>query len=233
MSQNTITIQLSETAVEVHLRDNPRSSRLSLKLHPSDNVFYLTKPPLARAQQVLDFIERSRPWLEKMSAHVHEDVPFAHDSHIPVLGTPHRIDYSYADSPQVTLHDQCLYVKGFDPIVVPGLIKDWLRSHIYRYISDTAQEFAAQIQKQVYSVTIKDTSSRWGSCSRDGNLSFSWRLVFAPEPVARYVCAHEVAHLLEMNHSPAFWQTVEGLYPEYAIHRKWLKQNGKKLFSYG
>jgi predicted metal-dependent hydrolase len=82
-------------------------------------------------------------------------------------------------------------------------------------------------------ITVKDTKSRWGSCSHSGNLAYSWRLVLAPQSVAEYVCAHEVAHLMEMNHSPKFWKLVGTLCPDYANQRRWLKVNGKSLFIYG
>jgi len=82
-------------------------------------------------------------------------------------------------------------------------------------------------------VTVRDTKSRWGSCSSTGNLSFSWRLVFAPEPVVDYVVAHEVAHLAEMNHGPRFWKLVRSLTPDTATPRAWLKRHRSELLSYG
>ncbi len=75
--------------------------------------------------------------------------------------------------------------------------------------------------------------SRWGSCSGSGNLSFSWRLIFAPEAVLDYVVAHEVAHLIEMNHGPRFWRLVASLVPDSAGPQAWLKRHRGRLFSYG
>ena len=80
---------------------------------------------------------------------------------------------------------------------------------------------------------MRDTKSRWGSCSSKGNLSFSWRLIFAPEEVVDYVVAHEVAHLAEMNHGPRFWRLVETLMPGYARHRRWLDRHRAELLAYG
>ena len=80
---------------------------------------------------------------------------------------------------------------------------------------------------------VRDTRSRWGSCSSTSRLSFSWRLVLAPEPVIDYVVAHEVAHLQEMNHSPRFWQLVARLVPDLGPPRAWLKTNGAQLLRYG
>ena len=78
-------------------------------------------------------------------------------------------------------------------------------------------------------IVIKDPKSRWASCSASGSLMFSWRLIMAPTKVSQYVAAHEVAHLLYMNHSKSFWETVEFLCPDYSSQRRWLKENGKNL----
>ena len=80
---------------------------------------------------------------------------------------------------------------------------------------------------------MRDTKSRWGSCSAAGSLSFSWRLIMAPEPVLDYVVAHEVAHLIEMNHSARFWKLVRTLVPDPAAQRAWLKRHRAELLSYG
>ena len=96
-----------------------------------------------------------------------------------------------------------------------------------------ARRLAARIGREVARSNIRDTKSRWGSCSGQGNLSFSWRLIFAPEWVIDYVVAHEVAHLAEMNHGPRFWRLVESLSPDSAAARAWLKRHRSRLFSYG
>jgi predicted metal-dependent hydrolase len=96
-----------------------------------------------------------------------------------------------------------------------------------------ARGLSARIGREVARINIRDTKSRWGSCSGRGNLSFSWRLIFAPEWVIDYVVAHEVAHLAEMNHGPRFWRLVESLSPDSAAARAWLKRHRSRLFSYG
>ena len=91
---------------------------------------------------------------------------------------------------------------------------------------------AAAIGRQVTRVTLRDTRSRWGSCAADGALMYSWRLVMAPPAVLDYVAAHEVAHLLEMNHSARFWAVVERLYPGWQAQRKWLHAEGQALHGF-
>jgi predicted metal-dependent hydrolase len=100
-------------------------------------------------------------------------------------------------------------------------------------LASRARRLAARIGRDVGRINVRDTKSRWGSCSGRGNLSFSWRLIFAPEPVLDYVVAHEVAHLAEMNHGPRFWRLVESLSPDSATPRAWLKRHRSRLLSYG
>jgi predicted metal-dependent hydrolase len=103
----------------------------------------------------------------------------------------------------------------------------------HRELAHRARRLATRIGKSVARINVRDTKSRWGSCSGTGNLSFSWRLIFAPEPVMDYVVAHEVAHLAEMNHGPRFWRLVESLSPGSAAPRAWLKRHRGRLLSYG
>ena len=91
-----------------------------------------------------------------------------------------------------------------------------------------SERFATQVDRKINRVTLRDTRSRWGSCSEAGNLMYSWRLILAPSDVLTYVAAHEVAHLVEMNHSQAFWDVVADLCPNYAEPRKWLRQEGAR-----
>ena len=92
---------------------------------------------------------------------------------------------------------------------------------------------AAEFRQNLKKIRIGDAATRWGSCSSAKILRYNWRLIFAPPELVDYVVAHEVAHLVEMNHAPRFWQVVHQLVGDHRPHRAWLKQNGKRLFSYG
>jgi predicted metal-dependent hydrolase len=112
-------------------------------------------------------------------------------------------------------------------------VRDHLVAMARTELAGRARPLAARIGRKLVRVGVRDTKSRWGSCSGRGNLSFSWRLVFAPEPIIDYVVAHEVAHLAEMNHGPRFWRLVESLSPDSAAARAWLKRHRSRLLSYG
>jgi predicted metal-dependent hydrolase len=112
-------------------------------------------------------------------------------------------------------------------------VRDYLVAQARSELASRARRLAARIGHNVARVSVRDTKSRWGSCSGRGNLSFSWRLILVPEPVIDYVVAHEVAHLAEMNHGPRFWRLVESLSPDSAAPRAWLKRHRNRLLSYG
>ena len=160
-------------------------------------------------------------------------IAFAEGALVPVLGVPHRICREHDPAaPPVAMVDGEIRVRG-DPAHLARRVRDHLARLAGQELLRRARGFAAQIDKRVARITVRDTTSRWGSCSPTGNLSFSWRLVLAPEPVIDYVVAHEVAHLAEMNHGPRFWRVVAGLVPDHAASRAWLKRHRSQLLSYG
>ncbi len=114
----------------------------------------------------------------------------------------------------------------------PARLRAWLRTRARERLADASDRHAARLGMPYRRLTLRDTRSRWGSCSAQGGLMYSWRLVMAPGDVLDYVAAHEVAHLAEMNHSPAFWNTVARLKPGYETPRRWLRENGAALHRY-
>jgi predicted metal-dependent hydrolase len=121
-------------------------------------------------------------------------------------------------------------------------VRDHLIATARRELGRRARGLAARLGRKVTRIRVGDPASHWGSCSAAGSLSFSWRLILAPEPVLEilapepvldYVVAHEVAHLSEMNHGPSFWRLVGTLSPDSAVARDWLKRHRGRLLSYG
>jgi len=110
-----------------------------------------------------------------------------------------------------------------------ALFTRWYRGQAFEVISERVSQYAKNYGFTPKRVKISSAKTRWGSCSADGTLNFTWRLVMAPLDVIDYVVAHELAHLRIKNHSRKFWNAVEAIYPEYKKHRKWLRENGEKL----
>lgn len=111
------------------------------------------------------------------------------------------------------------------------LVKSWLIGKATDVIMRELESLSLKAGMKYNNVTIKDQKTRWGSCSVKGNLNFNWRLVMAPLSVIAYVILHELAHLVELNHSKKFWAVVETWYPDYRKPKKWLKENGLVLRS--
>ena len=181
----------------------------------------------------LRFLAAKREWVAACLQALPQLVPFVEGAIVPVLGVPHRIQRENAPSlPPVRIIDGEIRVRG-DPAHLARRVQDHLVITARDELAPRARRLAAQIGREVRRVSVRDTKSRWGSCSGDGNLSFCWRLIFVPEPVLDYVVAHEVAHLVEMNHGPRFWDLVERLAPGSAGPRSWLKRHRDRLLSYG
>ena len=152
---------------------------------------------------------------------------------VPVLGVLHRIRReSDPAAPPVAIVDGEIRVRG-EPAHLARRVRDHLISLARQELGRRARLHAARIGKPVARVSVRDTKSRWGSCSAKGSLSFSWRLVLAPDNVVDYVVAHEVAHLAEMNHGPRFWRLLRSLTPDCAAPRAWLTRHRARLLSYG
>lgn len=106
----------------------------------------------------------------------------------------------------------------------------WFKKEAITVFTQKASEYAKMLDVSFNEVHIKDQRSCWGSCSSKKNLNFNWRILMAPEEVCDYVIIHEVCHLVHMDHSPAFWDLVEQLCPEYRKYKKWLKEYTELLY---
>jgi predicted metal-dependent hydrolase len=189
-------------------------------------------PPGLRRGEVEKFLDRHQDWLEQRLAKVPARPQVRPGIKIPVRGVAHRIVHEPSKRGTVTVsldeRGPLLIVHG-DRIHLPRRIADFLKREAKREIEKLVVKHTEALGKRAKAIRFKDTSSRWGSCTSDGNLSFSWRIMMAPSPVINYLVAHEVAHLKEMNHGPKFWKLCEQLCPDTERCKAWLKRNGGAL----
>jgi predicted metal-dependent hydrolase len=171
-------------------------------------------------------------WVAKRIAALPEQVTLTDGAEVPIGGIPHRIRHHPDRRGGAWLEEGELHVTG-RPEFLPRRVADFLRAEASRRLSELVRVKAAQAGLNPGRITIKDTTSRWGSCAPDGALAFSWRLVMAPEFVQDYVTAHEVAHLRHMNHGPAFWQLVSSLTAHTQRAMVWLRNEGPRLLRVG
>ncbi|PKU23397.1 zinc metallopeptidase [Telmatospirillum siberiense] len=205
---------------------------MSLRINEQDGSIILTLPSHMAAARGLDFAMSKADWLTERLDALPDGMPFKDGAILPLLGVPHRLRHDPLGRQGVWLADREIHVAG-RPEHFERRLTDWLKREARKEITALALPMAASIGKSPGSVRLKDTRSRWGSCSARGDLAFSWRLVLAPAHVLAYVVAHEVAHLAQMNHSPAFWRVVDELIPDAGGARAWLKRNGTQLHRYG
>jgi predicted metal-dependent hydrolase len=226
------TLEVGNRALPLTIKENSRATRITLRIEPGGRALNLTVPAGLRKSEIEEFLERHQGWLLTKLSKFSTDNPIRSGGFVPIRGVQHRIDHTG------TLRGltEIAVVDGVPVVRVSGLedhlgrrVATFLKKEARRDMELLAFRHAASIRKPVASVTLKDTRSRWGSCSWDGNLSFSWRIVMAPPLVIDYLAAHEVAHLKEMNHGPKFWALCNQLCPRMEEARKWLKQNGSQL----
>ncbi|MGH7029244.1 MAG: M48 family metallopeptidase [Stellaceae bacterium] len=217
----------------LRVRVSPRAHRVGLRIDPAERRVELVLPRGAPAELGLLFLKDKRGWITARLEALPRPVPFVEGASVPVLGAPHRIRReSDPMAPPVTIADGEIRVRG-GPLHIGRRVHDHLVSLARIELARRARPLAARIGHKVARISVRDTRSRWGSCSSSGNLSFCWRLIFAPEPVIDYVVAHEVAHLAEMNHGPRFWRLVESLAPDKTGPCAWLDRHRARLLSYG
>ncbi|PPB82163.1 hypothetical protein LV82_00085 [Albidovulum inexpectatum] len=211
--------------ITITLRKSARARRYSLRVSRLDGRVTLSVPALGTDQEAIDFARQKEPWLRRVLQQAGEGRPVVIGGSLPFEGRQLIVAEGAMRAP-VVMDDKILLPSGARPGPV---LKAFLKASARERLWSASHDFASRLGREFSRITLRDTRSRWGSCTSDGRLMYSWRLVMAPLPVLRYVAAHEVAHLVHMDHSPRFWSVVAELMPDYAEHRAWLKQNGGAL----
>jgi predicted metal-dependent hydrolase len=226
-------LRIDGRPVAVTLRLNPRARRLIVKVHPSTGEVSVVAPSKRALDHALEFAKGESEWIARRLAHVPKQVALDIGAHLPFRGeeytimrgeegmAPVRIDRS-ARTIEVSGHREH----------APRRVLDFLKKEARKALDLRALEYAAQIGANPKRITVRDTASRWGSCSTTRALSFSWRLILAPPFVLDYVVAHEVSHLRQMNHGPRFWELVRELVGDVDKPQVWLSRNGPHLHRY-
>lgn len=221
-------------AVAVRLEVNPKARRLILRLDERAREAVAVAPSHRELQAAARFAVDRVDWISERLGTLPECVPFAEGMRIPLRGEPCRLTMAGTGcvARLGTRPDLHLSAPG-DPDTFQSRIVRYLRRAAVSDLGDAVGRHCARLGVDARRITVKDTRSRWGSCTADGRLSFSWRLILAPPDVLDYVAAHECAHLLEMNHSPAFWAHVARCRPDWKRQRAWLRANGRDLHAIG
>lgn len=213
-------------------RRSARARRISLRIEPRGGGVIVTLPARASYAAGRAVLLTYRDWVAERLDRLPAPVALGDGAMVMLDGTPRRIVHRSDARGTAWLESGDIHVAG-DAAFIARRVGDWLRAYARRQLGQMAREKAAGAGLALRRVTIKDTSSRWGSCTASGTLMFSWRLVMAPPPVQDYVVGHEVAHLKHMNHSAAFWSLTDRLTPHRTAADAWLAAHGAGLMRVG
>jgi predicted metal-dependent hydrolase len=235
-SVTEIEVAHSGEVYKVALKRLAKSRRFTLRVRAASRDVLLTIPARSSLSSAREFAERHAAWIGARLARLPKPVAFAPGSHTPLRGVDHLIVHRPNARgvawTETTPEGPLLCVAGDAP-QVSRRVADFLRREARRDLEAAVARHARRLGVQPKGITLRDTSSRWGSCSTEGRLNFSWRLVLAPPSVLDYLAAHEVAHILHMNHSPMFWKVTNRLFPDTDKAEAWLKAHGSGLHRFG
>ncbi len=215
------------------VRRHGRARRLTLRLDARGDGVVVTIPERASFADGVALARRHSAWVAERVESRPQRLRFADGVVLPLRGIDHEIRHLVGATGRIRVEDGRIVVAGQEDSL-PARLEAWLRREARRDLEDQVRRLAPVVGRPVGRIGVRDTRSRWGSCSAAGNLSFSWRLILAPSPVLAYVAAHELAHLAHRDHGTRFWALAARLYGEgMADARAWLRKNGPGLHRYG
>lgn len=213
--------------IPLTMRVSKRARRVSLRVSVLDGRVTLTRPTWLAAGEALDFARSRENWLRKQLSRQTDIIRVAHGCELPIEGRP--VPVAATTRRGVRLLDNVLCA----PETGTGrAIEAYLKTRARDRATIALDRFAQTLNRKPARLSLRDTRSRWGSCTADGGIMLSWRLVMAPAEILQYVAAHEVAHLVHLDHSPAFWSVVSDVFPGHRSASAWLKEHGPGLHRY-
>lgn len=216
---------------EIKVIKSPRAKRLTLRIDSKERLPVLTIPERCSAKKAVAFAKEHQDWIERSLARLPQTKKFEDREQISLFGQTVTIRHNSKLRKGTFLEDNVLNVSG-EAEFLHRRVKDYIKEQAKNEFYKRSKLLAEKLGCSLHDVTIKDTKSRWGSCSSMHNINYSWRIALAPENVINYLMAHEVAHLKHQDHSRAFWRCVRELYPEAETGKVWLRLHSKELYLY-
>jgi hypothetical protein len=238
LSSKSRSVRLEDIGAQLEVRRHPGARRLTLRVSRTRRAVIVTLPLQCDLDEAGSFLNRHIDWVRARLDSLPNHVPFENAAAMPLRGIPHTIAFTGNTRSRIISIDKSNARRP--SIIIPGdknlaanRLTRWLFDEAKRDLAASVEKHASPLSLQVKRIAVRDQTSRWGSCSTTGALSFSWRLILAPSFVLDYVAAHEVAHLIEMNHGPRFWALVKKICPEFESAKQWLQVLGPDLHRYG
>ena len=215
-----------------------RSKRKSVSLHIDNSGDVIVRAPLLMPKAFIDrFVHKNSAWIEKHKAksqqRLAESPPhtFIPGDKFYFLGEEYELEFS-EKAPKSIVLEGAFLTRPADAESVKKRLRKWYRDEAYFYLTERLAMYAEKYNLPYNELKITSAARRWGSCTSSGNINFPWRIMMCPEKSIHYVVAHEMAHLLQMNHSPRFWREVEKMCLTYWDDRKWLHANEHKFIGF-
>lgn len=216
--------------VHVRLEVNPKARRLILRLDERNREAVAVAPNKRKIGEAAEFARERLDWIVEHLQALPEHIVLQDGTLFKLRGEDCRISLEGDGRlPKLIIGAPHILSVPGENETIGQRAERYLKKAARSDLSDAVIRYCEQLGVEARRVTVKDTRSRWGSCTSDGRLAFSWRLIMAPPEVLQYVAAHECAHLLEMNHSPAFWAHVATCRPAWKKERAWLRKHGRNL----
>lgn len=229
---------LNDLDAPIEVRRHPGARRLTLRVSRTRRAIIVTLPVQCDLDEAGTFLHRNMAWVRERLESLPTPVPLGDGAFMPLRGEDHRIIFCGKRRGQGVVRQTpalpfpLLHVSG-ERTHAPRRLSDWLIKEARRDLEERVDWHSHRLGVKAKRISVRDQTSRWGSCSTTGALSFSWRLILAPRHILDYVAAHEVAHLAEMNHGPRFWALVRRTMPDMDEARRWLQRRGMELHRYG
>ena len=226
------TFDISEAVgMDIRVVQSRSSRKLTLKIDEKERVPVLAVPRFCSRKQAINFVTEHTDWIVKALNKLPEIKYFGAGTSLSLFGQTVTIEHHPEARRGVWLEADKLCVSGENEFI-HRRVKDYIKRCAQKEFYDYSQKLADKINCNLAGVSIKDTTSRWGSCSTLHHINYSWRIALAPKFVIDYLMAHEVSHLKHPDHSDEFWACVATLCPEWSNGRIWLKRYGKTLYAY-
>jgi len=214
-----------------------RRRTASIVIHP-DNRIDVLAPAYLSDTHIAEWVSSKQQWIERklhFNIHTrsqHQPKLFQQGEHFTLLGREYTLSVQPSTKRQVTLSGDrlvCQTPAAGQNTALRKQITHWYQQYARQYLQQRVDYYATLTNLSPVLVDIKNYRSRWGSCHLDGRIYFNWRIIMAPAHVSDYVVVHELCHLHQHNHSPAYWRLVESIMPHYREAKNWLKVNGLSL----
>lgn len=219
------------TSVEIHKVIRSKRRSIALVMTP-EAMLVVRAPMLTPLKYIESVVEKQKLWIERKRAQilkrgVLKPKQFKDGEEFLFLGQPYR--FTVCSGLEIEIKDDKLLFPEKQLKKAKQKLIQWYKEESFALITEIAQKYSRVSGWKYKTININSAKTRWGSCSSSGSINFSYKLMLAPRAVVEYVVVHELSHITEKNHSPRFWAKVQSLMPDYRLHEKWLKENGRNL----